>query len=315
MAESAITNDPAHANVLHKYPANCSQNDYNNVNKLPDFSENISPLNESVSDCSNVFNFGSDLLPNNNLSGDEGLMDCLMDGGCTSNTSITTKECSVSPSSSSFSPQTNSETHSQCSSIREPLSQESSATTDSKPDLEQLDCKLKKQLIVKLETPTFENRFEQTSNYENNSVRFVESVGKSVSFNSVVDVNNGVIKKKRKSKDSSALGKTVGQKPRVGQGRGRPPKRPLIATYHSQISGDKNTIKIRIKKSHLSSQVGLFIFKKKIVISNFLMLLTNFKGGYCTTYTSHKYTKKYMYLNNLHRKNSNIYLYYYKNIN
>lgn len=34
------------------------------------------------------------------------------------------------------------------------------------------------------------------------------------------------------------------------------PRKTLVAMYHSQISGDKNTIKIRIKKSHLAAQVN-----------------------------------------------------------
>lgn len=50
--------------------------------------------------------------------------------------------------------------------------------------------------------------------------------------------------------------KAASRKKRVtnsGPGRGRP-KKALVAMYHSQISGDKNTIKIRIKKSNLSAQ-------------------------------------------------------------
>lgn len=50
--------------------------------------------------------------------------------------------------------------------------------------------------------------------------------------------HNGKIKKERKK----------------GMGRGRP-RKALVAMYHSQISGDKNTIKIRIKKSNFTAQV------------------------------------------------------------
>lgn len=52
--------------------------------------------------------------------------------------------------------------------------------------------------------------------------------------------NNGTLKKPKKKRISS------------GPGRGRTPKH-LVAVYHSQISGDKNAIKIRIKKSELTT--------------------------------------------------------------
>ncbi|EEZ97209.2 F-box/LRR-repeat protein 6 isoform X2 [Tribolium castaneum] len=59
------------------------------------------------------------------------------------------------------------------------------------------------------------------------------------------DCNNGSsIKKVSKSRSKS------------GMGRGRP-RKALVAMYHSQISGDKNTIKIRIKKSNFTAQVQL----------------------------------------------------------
>lgn len=62
-------------------------------------------------------------------------------------------------------------------------------------------------------------------------------------FDNVSD-HNGVVKKanNRKKRVTNS-----------GPGRGRP-KKALVAMYHSQISGDKNTIKIRIKKSNLSAQ-------------------------------------------------------------
>lgn len=55
-------------------------------------------------------------------------------------------------------------------------------------------------------------------------------------------------------------------------GRGRP-RKALVAMYHSQISGDKNTIKIRIKKSNLSTHTQVFtIFSLTFLI---------FKNIYC----------------------------------
>lgn len=54
---------------------------------------------------------------------------------------------------------------------------------------------------------------------------------------------NGVIKKLNKKKKLTS-----------GPGRGRP-RKAHITMYQSQISGDKNTIKIRIKKSNFCTQV------------------------------------------------------------
>lgn len=105
---------------------------------------------------------------------------------------------------------------------------------------------LDKKLIVKLETPVFSNKLNVSLNKvdsSEDSMTFKTNDGNS-------DVSNGVVKKKRKSRqDGSSRSRQ-----RSNSGRGRPPKkRPTtIATYHSQISGDKNTIKIRIRKSHLT---------------------------------------------------------------
>lgn len=68
----------------------------------------------------------------------------------------------------------------------------------------------------------------------------------------VSDLSNGSFEKSD-SKVSKSKKKLV---------RGRP-RKALVAMYHSQISGDKNTIKIRIKKSHLTAQVQLQPCKKK----------------------------------------------------
>lgn len=54
-------------------------------------------------------------------------------------------------------------------------------------------------------------------------------------------MSNGAIKKSRKRRNAAVS----------GSGRGRP-RKAIVAMYHSQISGDKNTIKIRIKKSNFS---------------------------------------------------------------
>lgn len=70
------------------------------------------------------------------------------------------------------------------------------------------------------------------------------------------DFNNGSIKKLNNKASKSR------KKLSTGMGRGRP-RKALVAMYHSQISGDKNTIKIRIKKSNFTTQVQLTPNKKK----------------------------------------------------
>ncbi|KAJ8940321.1 hypothetical protein NQ318_014396, partial [Aromia moschata] len=57
------------------------------------------------------------------------------------------------------------------------------------------------------------------------------------------EYSNGVIRKSNHKK----------KKLSSGPGRGRP-RKALVAMYHSQISGDKNAIKIRIKKSNFTTQ-------------------------------------------------------------
>lgn len=70
------------------------------------------------------------------------------------------------------------------------------------------------------------------------------------------DLNNGTIKQKRhKVKSTSSHKKVSGVG--TGLGRGRP-RKVGMPMYHSQISGDKNAIKIRIKKSNLAPQVSMF---------------------------------------------------------
>lgn len=72
-----------------------------------------------------------------------------------------------------------------------------------------------------------------------------------VDCNSYNDVSNGTVPKEKGSKSKKKLM------------RGRP-RKALVAMYHSQISGDKNTIKIRIKKSGLAQvQVSAIIDYKE----------------------------------------------------
>ncbi|KAK4881598.1 hypothetical protein RN001_004917 [Aquatica leii] len=71
-----------------------------------------------------------------------------------------------------------------------------------------------------------------------------------IEFNSI-DVNNGTNHKINKTSNHlKKLSVSSGK----GACRGRP-RKAFVAMYHSQISGDKNAIKIRIKKSDLSAQL------------------------------------------------------------
>lgn len=64
------------------------------------------------------------------------------------------------------------------------------------------------------------------------------------------DHNNGMIAKKTSNKVSKCGGSK-----KVRSAAQRQPRKSLVAMYQSQISGDKNTIKIRIKKSNLTAHV------------------------------------------------------------
>lgn len=81
---------------------------------------------------------------------------------------------------------------------------------------------------------------------------FTSDYSESAKFNSKDGIGNGAIRKPSK-KMSKSDAKRYMDEPNV-TGRGRP-RKELVAMYHSQISGDKNTIKIRIKKSNLSAQI------------------------------------------------------------
>lgn len=122
-------------------------------------------------------------------------------------------------------------------------SQKISCELESRSESLAAQYRLDKKLIVKLEAPVFSNKLNVKLDSSEDSVIFKASDGNS-------DVSNGVVKKKRKSKQDGGSR----SRQRSSSGRGRPPKkRPTtIATYHSQISGDKNTIKIRIRKSNLT---------------------------------------------------------------
>lgn len=67
------------------------------------------------------------------------------------------------------------------------------------------------------------------------------------------ELGNGAIKKSRKKKNPTL----------PGGPRGRP-RKALVAMYHSQISGDKDAIKIRIRKSNMS-QVQLVFYLIRVI--------------------------------------------------
>lgn len=74
------------------------------------------------------------------------------------------------------------------------------------------------------------------------------------------DVSNGVVTKTKRTRTSKQDSAPSSADDSGNISRGRPPKRhkqqvAQATTYHSQISGDKNAIKIRIRKSNLDSTV------------------------------------------------------------
>ena len=71
---------------------------------------------------------------------------------------------------------------------------------------------------------------------------------KSVTHSSISDISNGIALKKSNGKSK------IERKKLNLPGRRRTHK-GLVTVYQSQISGDKNAIKIRIKKSNLTTQV------------------------------------------------------------
>lgn len=229
MAESEVSGETTCASVLYKFGGNSSKNDLDIEEYSKDISspENQVPANENMVSDELTFTCG-DLHPNNNVNSGDGPVDCLNEGGCVSNTSVTNKVSSCG------------------------LETDAPERKDIKTEI---DYKLGKKLIVKLEAPTFSTKLNSMIN--TNSLDIKSDVkDKSVSFSDIVDVNNGVVKKKRKYKqDATSKSDIKRSQQRMSSSRGRPPKKPAIATYHSQISGDKNTIKIRIRKAHLGSQV------------------------------------------------------------
>lgn len=135
--------------------------------------------------------------------------------------------------------------------------------------------RLDKKLIVKLEAPTavFASKLNVSVSKVDSSEEM--EAEDNVSMNTlsdggnVSDVSNGVVKKKRRSRGNQGGDGGSRSRQRSGSGRGRPPKKTrenTIATYHSQISGDKNTIKIRIRKSHLGGTPVIYIFQLEIIL-------------------------------------------------
>lgn len=108
--------------------------------------------------------------------------------------------------------------------------------------------KMDKELVVKLENSDLGSKVSVSLNKLDSCKDASDPKGNETGG----DVSNGVVKNKRKSRG------TPRQRSGSSRGRASKKKQPAVATYHSQISGDKNTIKIRIKKSHLTgTQVGL----------------------------------------------------------
>lgn len=93
-------------------------------------------------------------------------------------------------------------------------------------------------------SPPLESNLSAQSSYDEENSTSATLYKQTTTQNSFLDeVSNGAIKKSRKRRNAGASVSS--------SGRGRP-RKAFVAMYHSQISGDKNTIKIRIKKSNLS---------------------------------------------------------------
>lgn len=87
-----------------------------------------------------------------------------------------------------------------------------------------------------------EDSTASAQSYDEENSTTSDTTDKRIRESSPEEVSNGAIKKSRKKRNAAVPTST---------GRGRP-RKAFVAMYHSQISGDKNTIKIRIKKSNLS---------------------------------------------------------------
>lgn len=85
----------------------------------------------------------------------------------------------------------------------------------------------------------------------------LSQISKSVKFHSAIDVINGATKKRNRKEAKSCSKKKASMSGAAGRGR---PRKTLVAMYHSQISGDKNAIKIRIKKSNLTTQIPVCMY-------------------------------------------------------
>ncbi|KAK9874860.1 hypothetical protein WA026_005676 [Henosepilachna vigintioctopunctata] len=80
--------------------------------------------------------------------------------------------------------------------------------------------------------------------------------------NTVINYNNGAIDDLDEEPEKTNHKGSKNKKKNSSPGRGRP-RKALVPMYHSQISGDKNTIKIRIKKSSITEQEQVTPSKKK----------------------------------------------------
>lgn len=165
----------------------------------------------------------NDILPNNNVCSDATVSQCSSDVECANTDEMSSPDTATSTEGiNSRTPVQQCEVQSSNYEAQEPL-------------LSRLMDESQGNSEYKLEEPV--------NNYNNDFEK--------LECNSYSDVSNGSLRKTN-HKSSKAKKKLM---------RGRP-RKALVAMYHSQISGDKNTIKIRIKKSGLA-QVQLAPNKKK----------------------------------------------------
>lgn len=159
-----------------------------------------------------------DLLPNNNECRDVRLSQCNNDGSCvSSDNSFSSPEARNSSSLESEASSVNAEGR-----LEFVIRSGASITFDWNADGTSQESEYREEVY----------RMESTSSH----------FGYGLPEESI---KNGAFKKARKT-----------EKKQLAATRGRP-RKSLIPMYHSQISGDKNTIKIRIKKSNLNVPVCL----------------------------------------------------------
>lgn len=127
------------------------------------------------------------------------------------------------------------------------------------------DCDDNSEMEVKEESDNCSaNASEDTNSINDGSTMDYQNIETQSSdpYNITNEKSFGDVKFEHSEHSNGVVRKTNHKRKKLsnGPGRGRP-RKALVAMYHSQISGDKDTIKIRIKKSNLTTQVQVSVYK------------------------------------------------------